>query len=195
LWNSGAHYSRMHNMLDKIQYLLKLAAKFYWKTSYLLGEKSSFSKNLWNYLQSFTNTHSGVRLVHFITGWRMDKLQLTGQNLGRVLYFRLGHLHAEHFWCYQVKLPNLKLKTRPKQLLGSLPLVIALPAWSSAEFSVSLRTGMPCTALLIYETRHLKVEHAVQTTFWVCPATNGPQCSPAACIVKLFTVVINFVLL
>jgi hypothetical protein len=26
-----------------------------------------------------------------------------------------------------VKLPNLKLKTRPKQLLGSLPLVIVLP--------------------------------------------------------------------
>jgi len=26
--------------------------------------------------------------------------------------------------------PNLELKTRPKQLLGSLPLVIALPALS-----------------------------------------------------------------
>jgi hypothetical protein len=56
-----------------------------------------------------------------------DKLQLTGQNLGRVFSFRFGHLHAEHFWCYQVKLPHLKLKTRSKQLLGSLPLVIALP--------------------------------------------------------------------
>jgi len=30
-----------------------------------------------------------------------------------------------HF--FETKLPNLKLKTRPKQLLGSLPLVIALP--------------------------------------------------------------------
>ncbi len=57
----------------------------------------------------------------------MDKLRLTGQNLDRVFNFRFGHLDAEHFWCYQVKLPNLKLKTRPKQLLGSLPLVIALP--------------------------------------------------------------------
>jgi hypothetical protein len=37
-------------------------------------------------------------------------------------------LHAEHFWCFQVKLPNLKMKTRPKQFLGYLPLVIALPA-------------------------------------------------------------------
>ncbi len=58
----------------------------------------------------------------------MDKLQLTGQNLGRVFNFRYGHLQAEHFWCYQVKLPNLNLKTRPKQLLGFLPLVIAHPA-------------------------------------------------------------------
>jgi hypothetical protein len=57
----------------------------------------------------------------------MDKLQQTGQNLGRVFNFRFGHLSAEHFWCYQVKLPNLKLKTRPEQLLGSLLLVIVLP--------------------------------------------------------------------
>jgi hypothetical protein len=57
-----------------------------------------------------------------------DKLQLAGQNLGQVFNFRFGHLHAAHFWCYQLKLPNLKLKTRPKQLLGSLPLVIMLPA-------------------------------------------------------------------
>jgi hypothetical protein len=60
----------------------------------------------------------------------MDILQLTGQNLGRVFKFRFGHLHAELFWCYQVKLPNLKLKTRPKQLLGSLPLVIALTVFN-----------------------------------------------------------------
>jgi hypothetical protein len=56
----------------------------------------------------------------------MDELQLTGQNLGRVFNFKFGHLHAAHFWCYQVKLPNLKLKTQPKKLLGFLPLVIAL---------------------------------------------------------------------
>jgi hypothetical protein len=62
-----------------------------------------------------------------IVGNCMDKLQVTGQNAGRVFNFRSGHLYAEHFWCFQVKLPNLKLKTRPKQLWGSLPLVIALP--------------------------------------------------------------------
>jgi hypothetical protein len=57
----------------------------------------------------------------------MDKLELTGQNLGLVFNFKSGHFHALHFWCYKVKLRNLKLKTRPKQLLGSLPLVIVIP--------------------------------------------------------------------
>jgi hypothetical protein len=50
------------------------------------------------------------------------------QNLGQVFNVRSGHLHAAHLWCYQVKLLNLKLKTQPKKLLGSLPLDIALPA-------------------------------------------------------------------
>jgi hypothetical protein len=58
----------------------------------------------------------------------MDKLQLTGQNPGRVFNFRSCHFHSAHLWRYRVKLPNLKLKTRPKQLLGSLPLDIAFPA-------------------------------------------------------------------
>ncbi len=57
----------------------------------------------------------------------MDKLPLTGQNQGRVFNFRSGHLHAAAFLVSSVKLPNLQLKTRPKQFLGSLPLVIVLP--------------------------------------------------------------------
>ncbi len=67
----------------------------------------------------------------------MDKLQL---NLGRVFNFRSGHLHAAPLWCYRVKLPNLDLKTQPKQLRDSLPLDIALPRlviFSSVEFSLS----------------------------------------------------------
>ncbi len=58
----------------------------------------------------------------------MDKLQPTGQNLGRVFNFRSDHLHAAAFLVLSVKLPNLQLKTRRKQLLASLPLVITLPA-------------------------------------------------------------------
>jgi hypothetical protein len=54
---------------------------------------------------------------------------------GRVFNFRSGHLHAVHLWCYQVKLPNLKLKTWPRQLLGSLLLDSALPALSQCKKS------------------------------------------------------------
>jgi hypothetical protein len=57
----------------------------------------------------------------------MDKLQLTGQNLGQVFNFKNGRVNAMHFLCRRLKLPNLKLKARPKQLLGSLLLDIALP--------------------------------------------------------------------
>jgi hypothetical protein len=66
----------------------------------------------------------------------VGKLQLTGQNLGRVFIFRNGRVHAVHFICNGVKLHNLKLKTWPKQLLGSLPLDIALPVLADL-FSVN----------------------------------------------------------
>ncbi len=33
---------------------------------------------------------------------------------------------TSNLWCYRVKLPNLKLRSRPEQLLGSLPLDIVL---------------------------------------------------------------------
>ena len=65
----------------------------------------------------------------------MDKLQLTGRYLGRVFNFSFGHLHAVHFWCYQVKLPNLKLITSREQLLASLPLIIVLHRWVSYSTS------------------------------------------------------------
>jgi hypothetical protein len=52
----------------------------------------------------------------------IDKLLQTGQNLGRVINFRSGPMQAVHLLCYEVKLTILILKTRPKQLLGYLPL-------------------------------------------------------------------------
>ena len=60
-------------------------------------------------------------------GSTMDKLQLSGQNLGRVFNFSNGCVHATQLYFFETKLPSLKLKTRPEQLLCSLPLVIALP--------------------------------------------------------------------
>jgi hypothetical protein len=62
-----------------------------------------------------------ISFKNWLLGFLMDKLQLTGQNLGRVFNFRSDHLHSEDLRCYQSKLPNLKLKTRPKQRLGLLP--------------------------------------------------------------------------
>jgi len=70
----------------------------------------------------------------------MDKLQLTGQNLGRIFNFRSGYLHAATFLVSSVKLPNLQLKTRPKQHLGYLPLVIMLPGLVSF-WNTFLSTG------------------------------------------------------
>jgi hypothetical protein len=59
----------------------------------------------------------------------MDKLKLTGQTLGRVFNFRSGCMSCHALTAIR---SNLELKTRPKQLLGSLPLDIALSAVSRA---------------------------------------------------------------
>ncbi len=59
-----------------------------------------------------------------------DNLQLTGRALGRVLNFRGGCMHTMHFLPSVAIQPNLELKIQPKQLLGSLLLVIALPAYT-----------------------------------------------------------------
>ncbi len=75
------------------------------------------TKFLNNFMQgSDKNPESQMKLFK---GTNMAKLQLTGQNLGRVFNCRISHAHVVHFGCYGVKLPNLKLKTRPKQLSGS----------------------------------------------------------------------------
>ncbi len=57
-----------------------------------------------------------------------DKLKLTGWALGRVFNFRSGCMPTMHLLPSVAIQPNLELKTWAKQLLGSLPLVIALPA-------------------------------------------------------------------
>jgi len=51
----------------------------------------------------------------------MDKLKLTGWNLGRVFNSRLGCAWMCHSIAYITKQSNVKLKTSPKQFLGSLP--------------------------------------------------------------------------
>jgi len=57
----------------------------------------------------------------------MDKLKLTGRTLGRVFNFRRVCVYAMDLLSSVAIRPILELKTWPKQLLGSLPLDIALP--------------------------------------------------------------------
>ena len=57
----------------------------------------------------------------------IEKLKLSGQNLSRVFNFRHGRVSAQCTSFTTEKLPSLKLKTRPKQLYGSLPLAFELP--------------------------------------------------------------------
>jgi hypothetical protein len=56
----------------------------------------------------------------------MDKLQLAGRSLGWVFHSRSDWMLVMHLFSYEAKQPNLKLKTRPKQLLGYLPFAFAL---------------------------------------------------------------------
>jgi hypothetical protein len=47
-------------------------------------------------------------------------MYFTGENLGWLFNFRMGCVHATQLYYFEAKRPNLKLKTRPKQLLGYL---------------------------------------------------------------------------
>jgi hypothetical protein len=49
------------------------------------------------------------------------------KKLDRVFNSRSGRMLTVEWHCSDSKLPNLQLKTRAKQLLGSLPLDFALP--------------------------------------------------------------------
>ncbi len=58
--------------------------------------------------------------------------------MGRVFKFRSGGMqHNMHLLPGVAKQPNIELKTRPKQLLGSLPLVIALPGPSQVQLHLN----------------------------------------------------------
>ncbi len=65
--------------------------------------------------------------THF-NDFTMDKLKLTGRALSRVFNSRSScYILAKYLLSSAAIWPNLELKTLPKQLLGSLPLVTALP--------------------------------------------------------------------
>ncbi len=76
--------------------------------------------------QSQTSLSHGLSTIKHFTRVIMDKLKLTGLNLGRVFNYRGGRASAQISTRSSSKQPNLELKTRPKQVLGSLPLVFPL---------------------------------------------------------------------
>ncbi len=80
----------------------------------------------------------------------MDKLEPTGHNLGRVYNSKLRHSSECHAIAYITEWPNLKLKTRPKQLLGSLPLSFTLPALARIQNGTSRVTFQIVASLLDY---------------------------------------------
>jgi hypothetical protein len=69
----------------------------------------------------------------------MDQLQLPVQIPDQDFNFKNGCENAVHFLCYGVKLPNLKLKTWPKKLLGSLPLDIVFPGFLTNPETTNLQ--------------------------------------------------------
>jgi hypothetical protein len=58
----------------------------------------------------------------------MDKLKLTGLNLGPVFNYRCVRASTEISTCTSSKQPNLKLKTKPKPVLVYLTLAFVLLA-------------------------------------------------------------------
>jgi len=64
---------------------------------------------------------------------KIDELKLAGQDLGLVFNFRLGASFGI------AKLPNLKWKTQPKQLLGYLLIAFALPNLDENVYCCQIR--------------------------------------------------------
>ncbi len=81
-------------------------------------------------------------LLRLIKLWKMffvlnivSDIQSTVENLGWVFNSRSGRVYVMHLCYYETKVPNLKLKTRPKQLLDYLLLDTALPGSGSLRLS------------------------------------------------------------
>jgi hypothetical protein len=108
----------------------------------------------------------------------MGKLQLTGQNLGRVFNSKTGFMYPMRIYCFEAKLHNLKLKTRPKQLLGYILFDITLPG------SDNCHVGQNKPKFLIFVIKgtlffctYLTFEYVVLSG---CPQDKCPSCEIVA---------------
>ncbi len=138
--------------------------KFYDIGPWSISSCRSISR--WYSLPCISSVSSGSssNVSSLTLSMNMDKLHLTGQNLGRVFNSRIGHVYAKHSCCYWARLPALKLKTRPKQLLGSLPLDLELSYMNLSILSVSI-CGHHC--YFCNKSTHY-VQYAYLTQFNVC---------------------------
>ncbi len=69
----------------------------------------------------------------FLCHWCSAKAQANFSLQGWVFNFRSGCMYTMHLLPSVAIQPNIELKTRPKELLGSLLLVISLPGQSKRE--------------------------------------------------------------
>jgi len=60
----------------------------------------------------------------------LDKLKLTGRNLGRVFNFKCGHVHLYFAMTLRTKTAQLKVDNLTKTAFRFLPLTFVLPALS-----------------------------------------------------------------
>jgi hypothetical protein len=83
----------------------------------LAREKHLLFRQILNTIPGFPRMRADWQGGLWIITSNWQKLKLRGQNLCHVVSSKVvGCVH-----CCEAKLPNLKLKARPKQLLGSLP--------------------------------------------------------------------------
>ncbi len=66
-------------------------------------------------------------------------------------------MHTMHLLPSVAIQPNLELKTRPKQLLGSLPLVIALPGNSNGRGKILNKVEEPSFSVVLTNRLRLMV--------------------------------------
>jgi hypothetical protein len=133
-----------------------IESKVDWSNSFLINVCASTQSLSAKWFS--TERHGTIKIKKRVTTGR---LQLTGQNNGRVFNFRNGRVNVVHFLCYEVKLPKLKLKTQPKQFLGSLPLDIALPRMRQ------LTHRLVALLLLLVSPTSCQTDDALKASCWL----------------------------
>ncbi len=113
----------------------------------------------------------------FFSVWSstMDKLQLIGWNLGRVFNSRSSCVRATQLHCFEKKLPNLMLKTWPRQLLGSLPIDIVLPGSTNYGQTEKMSSKLKrCYKLGAFSTKDVRCNiKAKNGPFWKVQKRNS----------------------